>query len=1273
MGTRGPGGRASSRHASGYQFDHGVQFLRASTPELAAVYEKWVAEGVLTEWQGRFGELSAANGSLHGHASSPVSSSGAGFCGFLSGAPVYVGMPSMAAICQHLGRTPGLSVSWGTRVHRAQRRTNDASWELTAQQGGSDASYRGFHALVLADIMTIRDSSPGTIDLGSAADCELVSRLRAVRAAPCFSLMAALPRAVPRRPESAAQDSGGGSGGGGRAFDAASVAGSRELAWVACDSAKPGRSRTDGAECWVAAAADALWPPLRALLARSHGCAEAEVPAPVHLAAQRWGGGFKVGGLPEACAFDKDLMLAACGDFCGAPNAEGAVLSAAPASWEASAGVSGGGADTVLLVESPAKAKKIQAYLGDAYRVLASYGHVRDLPARATAVRPDEGFAVRWALLPGAAPRLAQLADAVHGASHLVLATDPDREGEAIAWHVTQELQDNGALAGVTVARIVFTEVTKRAVQAALAQPRPVSQALVDAYLARRVLDHLLGIELSQLLWRKLPGATSAGRVQSVALRLVAEREAEIEAHVPREYWSVSARLRAPSGRTFDARLTQAHGIAIGKEGLDETAAREAVDFLMAASALQVAAVARREQARRPPPPFTTSTLQQEASAKLGLSPSRTMMLAQQLYEGLEEAGGEGLITYMRTDGLQMSEEALAQVRATVAASFGRDYVPKAPRLYKSKAKNAQEAHEAVRPTQAALLPDGLAARLPPRSPLARLYELVWRRAAASQMVDARIAQVSADVAAPGARKEERAVLRASASAVTFPGFLAAYAAQHFRRSATAVGSGDSGADDGGDGGEDRDDGGEESDADLSATLMALAEGERVELLAADAQQHFTRPPGRFTEAGLVRALEELGIGRPSTYASTLAVLQRRGYVAKRGGSLEATARGRLLAAFLVAYFGRYVDYGFTAALENSLDAVSGGREQWRAVLGDFWGPFRDNLSEVTGVSMTDIIDMLDEQLGAHFFPQQEGQGAEATRACPACGQRLGIKLSRSGGGFIGCSAYPACTYTRPLALPEEGAAEDASPAGKRKGKRKAAEPGVRRAPLRPGMHAADILLADALVLLQYPKELGRHPDDAALVTVAIGRYGPYVRHGNLLASLPKGTDPEEVELEAALDLLRQKALHGPSTGSRRKQPPRPAKRGADKAPAAAKVRRGDRGARGGISGNGVSVGGASGNGVSGRTDDGNAACSSGGAASTARKRPLSAYLRFCAEQRPSLRAEQPDLGPPEVMKALAEGWHALTPEQRMPFEAAATAERKDFAATSAAAYAKQA
>ncbi|MEX1206636.1 MAG: type I DNA topoisomerase [Dongiaceae bacterium] len=772
----------------------------------------------------------------------------------------------------------------------------------------------------------------------------------------------------------------------------------------------------------------------------------------------------------------------------------------------------------VVVVESPAKAKTINKYLGPDYQVLASFGHVRDLPAKDGSVRPDEDFAMIWQVDAKAEKRLNEIASAVKKADRLILATDPDREGEAISWHIAEELHRRKALKGVEVARVVFNEVTKTAVLEAMRHPRQLDKELIDAYLARRALDYLVGFTLSPVLWRKLPGSRSAGRVQSVALRLICEREAEIEVFKPQEYWTVEAKFKTPAGAPFGARLTHLDGRKLDKFDLGtEAAAATAVARLMAGDPFTVANVERKTVRRNPFPPFTTSTLQQEASRKLGFGATHTMRMAQRLYEGIDVNGeAVGLITYMRTDGVQLSQEAIVAARGLIARQHGDKYLPESPRVYKSTAKNAQEAHEAIRPTDVTRRPDGLTRALD-RDQL-RLYELIWKRTLASQMASAVIDQVGVDIAAAGGA----ATLRATGSVIVFDGFLALYQ-------------------------EDRDEPAEDDEADRR--LPPLSSGETVARDAVVPAQHFTQPPPRFSEASLVKRLEELGIGRPSTYASILQVLQDRDYVRLEKRRFQPEDRGRLVTAFLTSFFERYVQYNFTAELEDQLDDISGGRIEWKTVLRGFWGAFSAAIEETRGLRITQVIDALDEELGRHFFPEDGNN----PRQCPACQKgRLSLKLGRYG-AFVGCSNYPECRYTRPLAMRngENGEAEADGPRELGRDPATGLAVSLRRGPYGPyvqlgeangdaeekpkrvslprGLAPGELDLDRGLALLALPREIGKHPETGEPIFVGIGRFGPYVKHGRAYKSLGRDDDLFSIGANRAVALLAEAKGRGPA------------------------------------------------------------------------------------------------------------------------------------------------
>ncbi|MFN3448529.1 MAG: type I DNA topoisomerase, partial [Roseococcus sp.] len=779
----------------------------------------------------------------------------------------------------------------------------------------------------------------------------------------------------------------------------------------------------------------------------------------------------------------------------------------------------------VVVVESPAKARTIEKYLGGGFKVLASLGHVRDLPPRDGSVRPEEDFAMDWEADERGQKQVKAIAAALRGARRLFLATDPDREGEAISWHVQDMLERQGALRGVDVRRITFNEITRRAVQHAIAHPRDLDTPLIEAYLARRALDYLVGFTLSPVLWRKLPGSKSAGRVQSVALRLICEREAEIEAFQAREYWTVEARMANLAGAPFTARLTHHEGRKLEPFDLPDEAAALRAKAAVEAAEWSVGSVEKKRVKRHPPPPFQTSTLQQEASRKLGMGAQMTMRTAQQLYEGVD-IGGEtvGLITYMRTDGVQMAREAVQELRAHIRVGFGEDYLPAAPREYSSRAKNAQEAHEAIRPTDVARTPEQVAPFL--SEPQRKLYELIWKRAVASQMQSAEMDQTTVELVEPSGRTR----LRATGSVIAFDGFLRLYR-------------------------EDVDDAAQ--DDDETRILPPLREGDPVRRHEVTATQHFTQPPPRYSEASLVKKLEELGIGRPSTYASILQVLQDRAYVRLEKRRFVPEDRGRLVTAFLVAFFERYVDTGFTAALEEQLDDISGGRADWRAVMRAFWRDFRAAVDATADLKISDVIDRLDAELGPHFFPRRADGGDP--RACPSCaGGRLGLRLGRTG-AFIGCSNYPDCRYTRPLAvagaegegttLAEGIRVLGTDPAtGQQVTLRRGpygiyaqlGEPGTdekgkptkpRRASLTRGMDPEAMTLEQALALLSMPRVVGRHPETGEEITVHLGRFGPYLKMGALSKSLDRDDDPLTIGLNRAVALLADAKPRGIALG----------------------------------------------------------------------------------------------------------------------------------------------
>jgi DNA topoisomerase I len=767
----------------------------------------------------------------------------------------------------------------------------------------------------------------------------------------------------------------------------------------------------------------------------------------------------------------------------------------------------------IVVVESPAKAKTIHKYLGSGYEVLASFGHVRDLPAKNGSVDPEHNFRMVWEVDDKARKRLDDIAKAVKGASKLILATDPDREGEAISWHVLEVLKQKNALKKQAVERVVFNAVTKQAVLDALKHPRSIDGALVDAYLARRALDYLVGFTLSPVLWRKLPGARSAGRVQSVALRLVCDRELEIEKFVPREYWSLVATLATPRGDAFEARLVGADGRKIQRLDIGSGAEAEAFRRALESAAFSVAAIEAKPGRRNPPPPFTTSTLQQEASRKFGFAPAHTMRVAQRLYEGVEIDGETvGLITYMRTDGVEIADEAIAATRGVIGASYGKEYLPPSPRKYQTKAKNAQEAHEAIRPTDPARQPRNVRSFLD--GDQTKLYELIWLRTLASQMESAELERTTADISA---RVAARVIdLRATGTVVKFDGFLALYQ-------------------------EGRDD---DPDDEEARRLPEMSAGERLTKRKIDASQHFTEPPPRYSEASLVKRMEELGIGRPSTYASILQVLKDRGYVRIDKKRLLPEDKGRVLTAFLESFFARYVEYDFTAGLEEQLDRISNNEMAWRDLLRDFWREFTAAVGDIKELRVAQVIDALDEMLGPHLFaPREDGSDP---RKCPNCETgRLSLKLGKFG-GFIGCTNYPECRYTRQFAPGNGSGVEGIKKLGEdpasglevtlRSGRfgpyLQLGEGGEgekpKRAGVPKGVSPEDVDLERALALLSLPREVGRHPDDGEAIIAGIGRFGPYVQHGKTYANLTAGEDVLVIGLNRAVALIEEKRARGP-------------------------------------------------------------------------------------------------------------------------------------------------
>lgn len=792
----------------------------------------------------------------------------------------------------------------------------------------------------------------------------------------------------------------------------------------------------------------------------------------------------------------------------------------------------------VVVVESPAKAKTINKYLGDDYTVLASFGHVRDLPPKDGSVDPDDDFAMKWEIAADSRKHVKAIRDALATDPNLILATDPDREGEAISWHLLEALAP-ALKKGAQVSRVTFNAITKAAVTEAMANPRQIDQPMVDAYLARRALDYLVGFKLSPVLWRKLPGAKSAGRVQSVALRIIVDREMEIEAFKPREYWSVHARLATPRGDEFDAQL-----VTYGGQKLDrfDLATQQDASLAVAAVAsrdLTITSVNARPASRNPWPPFMTSTLQQEASRKLGLGARACMSTAQRLYEA-------GYITYMRTDGIDMAPEAVTAARDAIKARFGDSYVPKSPRIYKNKAKNAQEAHECIRPTDMMLAPDQL--RVTEKDQKA-LYDLIWKRTLASQMEAARMERTTVEIGSA----DQQVGLRANGQVMLFDGFLKIY---------------DQGLDD---------DEGEDSArlpqiiADEQARLVAdafkaeyatasskddsviddlkSAPGQLIaagfvanEAASTAGRQHFTQAPPRYTEATLVKRMEELGIGRPSTYASVITTIQDRDYVRKDKNRLFPEDKGRLVTIFLIKYFPRYVSYDFTANLEGELDDISSGSRAYREVLHRFWRDFSAALEDTSELRISEVLTAIDEALAPHLYPPRADGGDP--RVCPLCGAgRLHLKTARSGGAFIGCDSYPECRFTRPISgaegevmgdrvLGEDGGDEISLKTGRfgpyvQRGDATEEQPKPPRASVPKGWDVAAMDLEKALSLLSLPRLVGHHPEDGEPIEAAIGRYGPYVKHGSKYANLPDVDEVFIIGMNRAVEVLAAKPVRG--------------------------------------------------------------------------------------------------------------------------------------------------
>jgi len=753
----------------------------------------------------------------------------------------------------------------------------------------------------------------------------------------------------------------------------------------------------------------------------------------------------------------------------------------------------------VVVVESPAKAKTINKYLGSDYTVLASYGHVRDLPPKDGSVDPDNDFEMTWEIGNDSKKHVKAIADALKDDNALILATDPDREGEAISWHLEEALRKRRAIKQDTpVSRVVFNAITKLAVTEAMKNPRAVDAPLVHAYLARRALDYLVGFNLSPVLWRKLPGARSAGRVQSVCLRLIVEREMEIEAFRAKEYWSVRALLATPRGQEFEARLVSLAGKKLEKHDLTNATQAEMAVQAITSRDLSVTSVEAKPASRNPSAPFMTSTLQQEASRKFGMGARQTMNAAQRLYEA-------GHITYMRTDGIDMAPEAVSAARDTIKSRYGADYVPTSPRIYKNKAKNAQEAHECIRPTD--MDKDATALKLTDADQR-RLYDLVWKRTIACQMESARLERTTVEIES----LDGQVGLRASGQVVLFDGFLKVYE-------------------------EGRDDNVLDDD---DKRLPHIAPADKMTKRSITPEQHFTQPPPRYTEATLVKRMEELGIGRPSTYASIVTTIQEREYVRKESNRLFPEDKGRVVTIFLLNFFRRYVEYDFTADLEDQLDNVSAGAADYKEVLGRFWRDFSAAISETSELRITEVLDVLDDALAPQLYPPRE-DGLDP-RICPKCGQgQLHLKSSRTG-GFVGCGNYPECNFTRPISgdidessdriLGEDQGDEISLKSGRfgpyvQRGEATPENKKPPRASLPKGWSAAEMDLERALMLLNLPREIGPHPEDGVMVEAGLGRFGPFIKHGSVYANIKEVDEVFTIGMNRAMEELAKKAARG--------------------------------------------------------------------------------------------------------------------------------------------------
>ena len=774
----------------------------------------------------------------------------------------------------------------------------------------------------------------------------------------------------------------------------------------------------------------------------------------------------------------------------------------------------------LVVVESPAKAQTINRYLGKDYKVLASIGHIRDLPSKNGAVSPEENFKMQWDLSKEKEKVVKEIIKDLKKSNSLILATDPDREGEAISWHIKEILKEKQLVDDVKIERVVFNEITKNSILNAMKNPREINFELVEAYLARRALDHLIGFSISPILWRKLPGSKSAGRVQSVALRLICERELEIEKFITKEYWTISAIFLNPNDEKFSAKLIIFDNNKLKKfDIINEESAKNIIDKVNK-STFQIEKIEKKRVKRNPIPPFTTSSLQQEASRKLGFSAYKSMRIAQKLYEGIKlNNETSGLITYMRTDGVQIGNEAINNVRAKISSVYGDKFLPSSPRIYKSKAANAQEAHEAIRPTNFDLEPQSIKNFLD--ADQFKLYELIWKRTLSSQMESASLDKTSIDIVS----NDQKIIFRANGSQIIFPGFLKVY-----KESIDTIN--ENGND----------------DDDENKLIPPLNEKDKVKLFSSNKEQHFTQPPPRFTDASLVKRMEELGIGRPSTYAAILKVLVDRNYVKKEGSKHIPEERGRILTAFLSNFFGKYIQYDFTAELEKKLDLVSDGKLNYKNLLQDFWNDFKLHLDKMSELERNEILKTLENELEDLFF-SNEDEASQPSRICPKCSNgNLGLQLGKYG-AFIGCSKYPDCKYTKQIAKNDQNDSEfDSSVIGEdgilgtdpdtneniyiKKGPygvyiQKGDQKKPKRISIPKLVDPNNIDLIKALSLLSLPRVIGKHPDTNQDITANIGRFGPYLKHGISSASLPSDETILNIGLNHAVVMLSEKSNKG--------------------------------------------------------------------------------------------------------------------------------------------------